>query len=88
MMSDKTGAMIHCTEDSLWTAESLETIANCTSSMDYQKIFKEVVAECNNKESCDIHIAGLQPATADSQCGENAFVYVQAPCVISQVKSA
>jgi hypothetical protein len=80
MMSSKVGAMIHCTEKSIWKSEDKNEIADCTATLDTE-LFKTRMQDCNMKEKCEVDITGLQPPNT-KECGDKAFVYIQLPCEI------
>ena len=76
--------MIHCTEQSLFNAEKDSKNANCTSTLDQTAFSKRIKDACHLKSSCSFNIQGLQKAGSSSECGDEAFVYVQAQCEIDR----
>lgn len=82
MMSDKVPIKTHCVESSIWAGEAKKTFDNCTATFDSSTFSQRIKNKCHGKETCAVDITGLQPSTASSECGNDAFVYVQLPCEI------
>lgn len=86
IMSMNVAQKIHCTEESIWGASDETTVSNCTANMNYDAFYTQLKTNCDGKVECDVNLDNLLSSTADSetqaQCGDEAFVYVQAPCLI------
>jgi hypothetical protein len=88
-MADK---KVYCMEpkEGVWEEEKNNNISKCTDSFKSDKFLKTIKDNCVGKEECEVEISkNLLLAGAPDDCtNDEAFVYVQLPCLISHEKNA
>lgn len=80
----------YCTEKELEREIEQNSYQSCSRHMDKQvvaRIKNEMMQSCHHQESCQIDFRGIMNSADNamaSYCNEQAYFYVQAPCVIPQ----
>jgi hypothetical protein len=63
---------------------------NCSSYLKFDQLKSSFKKKCDGKESCEFPLTGLvNPADVtvdDGVCGKDAYLFVQAPCIIPKEK--
>lgn len=89
IINRETDTKIFCTEESIW-ANNPKTLANCTADVDEASFKAQIKSKCTGKTHCKLDTTKMfkagTPASLTSgsgACNEDAFVYLQTPCLIS-----
>ena len=63
---------------------------NCSSSLNYGELKSRFKTTCGGKESCEFNLKGIvYPGDTTSEngvCGKDAYLFVQAPCLVPKEK--
>lgn len=89
VINQNTDTKIFCTEQSIWESNDVKSVHNCTSNVDEAAFKTQIKSQCADKSTCKLDITNMftksTPASitgGSGACNSDAFVYVQAPCLI------